>query len=237
MAISPKSIKVLWSVAAGRCAFPNCWERLSIHDAAESAPYTLGEMAHICGDQPGANRHDTLQTAAQRDDYLNLILLCPTHHALIDRKENEMVFKVATLHKMKTAHETRVMARLDKNESLSKTTLAQVILPLLEENRQSWAQYGPMSELARTQPFNEAVYSVWLTERLSVIVPNNRKIVAMLADHEHAFDHDEQKALAAFRLHVRSYEQWVHDTISYAAVKRFPIVFDDLIRRTTNVGS
>jgi len=51
-------------------------------------------MAHICGDKPGANRHDAGQTDAERDDYQNLILLCPTHHTLIDRKENESVYTV-----------------------------------------------------------------------------------------------------------------------------------------------
>src|SRR3954466_4701036 len=100
MAISQKSIKILWSAAGGRCAFPDCWERLCYHEARGAAPYTLGEMAHICGEKPDANRHDPDQKDAERDDYQNLILLCPTHHTLIDRKENEPVYIVAALHEM-----------------------------------------------------------------------------------------------------------------------------------------
>lgn len=236
MAISPKSVKILWSAAGGRCAYLDCWERLCFHEAAETAPYTLGEMAHICGDQPGANRHDPLQTDAQRNDYKNLILLCPNHHTLIDRTENDAKFSVAVLHEMKVIHEAKVSDRLDKGERLNKKTLALAILSLLEENKQSWAQYGPTSELARTQPYNEAVYAVWVTERVSVIVPNNRKIVVLLSNHEDAFGHKEQEAIAAFRLHARSYEQWINDLVSYQAVRRFPTVFDDLIRKTSNVG-
>lgn len=237
MAITPKSIKILWGASAGRCAFPGCWKRLCYHEAADVAPYTLGEMAHICGEKPGANRHDAGQTAVERDDYRNLILLCPTHHTLIDRKETESTYTVDALHKMKTEHEARVSARLDQGAMTNKNNIACAILPLLEENRQSWEQYGPLSELARSQPHNEAVHAVWVSERLSVIVPNNRKIAAELDAHRDLFDSGEQEAITTFLLHMRSYEQWVEDAIPYAAVKRFPIAFNHLIRGLADVGA
>ena len=230
MAITQKSIKILWSASGGRCAFPACWERLCYHEAEDAAPFTLGEMAHICGDKQGANRHDVGQTDAERDDYQNLILLCPTHHTLIDRKENEAAYTAEALHAMKCEHEARVLARLDEEPIKSKADVARAILPLLEENRQSWAQFGPLSDLAKTQPHNEAAYAVWVSERLSVIVPNNRKIAAELDAHRGLFDTEEQAPISAFLMHVRSYDQWVQDTIPYAAVCRFPAEIDDLIR-------
>ncbi len=237
MAITQKSIKILWGNSGGRCAFPGCWERLCSREAANAAPFTLGEMAHICGDKPGANRHDAGQTDAERDDYQNLILLCPTHHTLIDRKENESVYTVDALHEMKAEHEARVLSRLDQEAMTSKTDIARAILPLLEENRQSWEQYGPLSELARSQPHNDAVHAVWVSERLSVIVPNNRKIAAELDAHRGLFDTGEQEVITTFLLHMRSYEQWVEDAIPYAAVKRFPIPFEHLIRGLADVGA
>ena len=191
----------------------------------------LGEMAHICGKRPGANRYDAIQTDAERDDYQNLILLCPTHHRLIDREENEAVYTVENLHKMKTEHEARVLKRLDQGTMATKADIARAMLPILEENRQSWEQYGPLSDLARTQPHSEAAHAVWVSERLSVIVPNNRKMAAEFDDHMGLFNAGEQATISAFLLHVRSYEQWVQDTIPYAAVKRFPIEFDSLMRR------
>lgn len=237
MAITQKSIKILWTSAGGRCAFPGCWERLCYHEAGDIAPYTLGEMAHICGDKPGANRHDGNQTGEQRDDYQNLILLCPTHHTLVDRKENEAAYSVGELLTIKAAHEARVLERLDKNPMLTKEDIAQLILPLLEENRQSWAHYGPPSELARSQPHNEGAHAVWLSERLSVIVPNNRKIEVLLRDHRALFVAGQQGVISAFLIHKRSYEQWVDDAIPYAAVKRFPMEFDDLIRGLANASA
>lgn len=237
MAITQKSIKILWSASGGRCAFPGCWERLCYHEAEDAAPFTLGEMAHICGDKSGANRHDASQSDAERDDYENLILLCPTHHTLIDRKENEAEYTVDALHKMKAEHEARVHARLEIDPTTKKAEIARALLPLLEENRQSWAQYGPHSELALSQPHNEAAHAVWVSERLSVIVPNNRKLAAELEAHRGLFDTGELATITSFLMHVRSYEQWVQDAIPYAAVKRFPLDFDDLIRGLADGGT
>ncbi|MBC6445452.1 MAG: HNH endonuclease [Alphaproteobacteria bacterium GM202ARS2] len=237
MAITQKSIKILWSASGGRCAFPDCWERLCYHEAEGASPFTLGEMAHICGDKPGANRHNASQSDAERDDYQNLILLCPTHHTLIDRKENEATYTIAKLHEMKAAHEARVLERLEQDTMPTKEDIARSILPMLEENRQSWAHYGPLSELARTQPHNEAAHAVWVSERLSVIVPNNRKVVTELNAHKALFNADEQAAITAFLMHARSYEQWVHDSIPYVAVKRFPMEFDDLMKGLADAGA
>lgn len=237
MAITQKSIKILWSASGGRCAFPGCWERLCYHEAKEAAPLTLGEMAHICGDKPGANRHDVGQPDMQRDDYQNLVLLCPTHHTLIDRKENEAVYTVEALHAMKADHEARVLERLGQDAKKTKSDIALAILPLLEANRQSWAQYGPQSDLAIAEPYNEAAHAVWVSERLSVIVPNNRKMAAELRAHMFLFDAGEQAKITAFLMHARSYEQWVQDAIPYATVRRFPMEFDDLIRGLANGGT
>ena len=235
MAISRKSIKILWSAAGGRCAFPGCRDRLCYHEAGDASPYTLGEMAHICGERRGANRHNAQQSEAERDDYQNLILLCPTHHTLIDRKENETTYTVESLHTMKVQHEAWVLERLSPEQPTpTKEDVARSILPLLEENKQCWAQYGPVSEIARSEPHNEAVHAVWVSERLSVIVPNNRMIAAQLVAYRALFAADAQGLISAFLMHARSYEQWVADEIPYAAVRRFPTEFDDLIRRNAD---
>ena len=229
MAITQKSIKILWSASGGLCAFPECRERLTYSEAGDLAPYTLGEMAHICGDQAGANRHDAGQTQQQRDDYQNLILLCPTHHALIDRPENEQRFPSELLHQFKAAHETFVRERLAPAPPDDKLALAREIAPLLAENHQVWLTYGPLSDFARKNPHNDAAYAVWLSERLGTIVPNNRRIGEILRGGVKAFSADEQGIVATFQLHVRSYERWVSDEISYEGVVRFPQEFADVI--------
>lgn len=237
MAITQKSIKILWSASGGLCAFPECQQRLTFSEAGDFAPYTLGEMAHICGDQPGANRHNAAQTPQERDDYQNLILLCPTHHSLIDRAENEGRFPVEFLHQIKTDHEAFVRLRLHSAPATDKQAIAREISPLLASNYQVWLNYGPLSDLARKNPNSDAAYAVWLSERLGTIVPNNRRITDILGGNIQIFTPKEQRTIADFQLHTRGYERWVADEIAYEGVVRFPTTFADLIEETLHASA
>lgn len=229
MSITPKAIKLLWSNAAGRCSFTDCEERLTVEQASGSAPYTLGEMAHINGKNPGSNRHDPNQSNEERDQYENLILLCPTHHTLIDKPENEVTYTVEILLQMKTDHENEI-SRILEAESMSELeTVKNKISICLAENKQVWEQYGPLSDAARRNPHSDQLYAIWTTERLSTIVPNNRKIVNILSDYRNIFARDKQAIISKFLSHSESYERWVKDEIPYQAVMRFPIEFEELI--------
>lgn len=229
MSITSKSIKLLWSNAAGRCSFRGCTERLSVEEAEDLAPYTLGEMAHIKGNKLGSNRYDPEQPDVERDSYENLMLLCPTHHTLIDKVENEIEFSVDLLHEMKQEHEAFISNRLQVSELENVEPLKDKIAPYMAENYQVWEQYGPMSENARKNPNSDQVYALWTSERLSTIVPNNREIKALLVKYRALFSRKDQRVISKFIQHVESYEQWVHDKIPYNAVQRFPSEFEDLI--------
>ena len=231
--VSNKSTKILWAAAAGRCSFPDCWEKLCRADVGKTAPFTIGEMAHIRGEKPGSNRHDPSQPEVERDDYANLILLCPTHHCLIDRKENESIYTVKMLHEMKKEHEAKILERLDC-DTPCRLELAHKILIFLVENRESWAQYGPQSNIARKEPNNAEVYAVWCSETLSIIVPNNRNITEILEEHRQIFHANEQEAISSFLIHARSYERWVRDEIPYSAVVRFPPEFEAMINEVVH---
>lgn len=229
MSITSKSIKLLWSNAAGRCSFRGCTERLSVEEAEGLAPYTLGEMAHIKGNKLGSNRYDPEQPDVERDSYENLMLLCPTHHTLIDKVENEIEFSVDFLHEMKQEHEAFISNRLQVSELENVEQLKDKIAPYMAENNQVWEQYGPMSENARKNPNSDQVYALWTSERLSTIVPNNREIKVLLVKYRALFSRKDQRVISRFIQHVESYEQWVHDKIPYNAVQRFPSEFEDLI--------
>ena len=237
MAISEKSIKLLWSNAAGRCSFTDCNVRLTVEQAARSAPHTLGEMAHIKGKNMGSNRYDDAQTYKQRDSYENLILLCPNHHTLIDKTENEETFSVDVLLKMKSEHETGISRRLDTVQISDVEELKDQIAICLAENHQAWLQYGPLSENARKNPHSDEIYAIWLSERLSTIVPNNRVIVGLLNDYRKLLGRPAQGIVSQFLSHAKSYEKWVNDEIPYQAVLRFPTEFEKLIAGINNAGT
>jgi hypothetical protein len=84
--INPSQIKVLWAKSGYMCAV--CQTDI-IKSDQEGRIYPIGEMAHIEGEKPGAARYNPNITDEERAAYENLILLCPTHHAIIDKTEQE----------------------------------------------------------------------------------------------------------------------------------------------------
>ena len=228
--ISDKSIKLLWSNAAGRCSFPSCDKRLAVEQAADTAPYTLGEMAHIKGKRPGSNRYDSIQNDDERDLYQNLILLCPNHHTEIDKPENELKFSAQWLIEAKSSHGKWVILMLTAEKIVTVEQLKSHIARLLADNHQVWRKYGPNSILAQKNPNSDSLYQLWISERLATIVPNNRAITKLLADHRMLFVSNQQSTVSKFLSHAKSYEFWVNDDIPYQGVERFPIEFETLIR-------
>ncbi len=229
MSITEKSLKLLWANAAGLCSFAACDEKLTVRQAGSVAPHTLGEMAHIKGRGNGSNRYDENQTDEQRNSYENLILLCPNHHTLIDKPENEEIYSVEILLKMKFDHENKVNNKLQVEKLSDIDKVKYEISMYLAENKETWLQYGPVSETAKKNPHSDEIYAVWKSERLSTIVPNNRLIVKILKKYKSLFSKDAQKTVSMFLLHAFSYEKWVNDEIPYQAVMRFPVEFECLI--------
>lgn len=231
MAIKEKTIKILWSNAAGRCSFIGCNAKLTqVNEQLEH--YTIGEMAHIRGKNDGSNRYDCNQVEEQRDGYENLILLCPTHHTMIDKPENEEMYSVSVLEQMKVNHECNISNSLDLKEILTIEEFKTEVSILLAENHQSWLQYGPLSENARKCPHSDKMVQLWFDERLSTIVPNNRKISKLINQYRNLLNRAEQYYLSQFLLHASSYEKWVNDEIPYHSVLRFPMDFENLILRS-----
>lgn len=64
-----------------------------------------GEVCHIKGARLGSARYDDQQTDLERHAYANLILMCPTHHTVID--DDEETYTVDRLCKIKAAHEAQ----------------------------------------------------------------------------------------------------------------------------------
>jgi tetratricopeptide (TPR) repeat protein len=110
MSISLKTHKMLWSLAASRCAFPGCRREL-IMDASQTDDESLvGEACHIVAQSPTGPRADLSLPPEQRDHCDNLILLCKVHHKLIDDQPN--TYTVQRLLQMKAAHEKWVRLTL-----------------------------------------------------------------------------------------------------------------------------
>jgi hypothetical protein len=102
-------VKLLFARSGNRCAFPKCTSPIAQGDTL------IGEICHIKGAKPGSARNDISQTPGERHGYANLILLCPTHHTVID--DDYVTYTVERLHRMKANHESQVTPASDQQAS------------------------------------------------------------------------------------------------------------------------
>lgn len=105
-----KTVKKLFALSGGICAFPGCKMRLV--DPTSGA--LLGEMCHIRAVSLGGPRYEPTQADTERNEDANLVLLCPTHHSLID--QDPVNYTVERLLSIKIAHEAWVSDRLDQTK-------------------------------------------------------------------------------------------------------------------------
>jgi hypothetical protein len=104
VSISVESRKRLWGRSGGKCAI--CREALFV--VAAGYDTIVGQEAHIIARSPGGPRRDFMTALTKIDDYSNLVLLCPTDHAIVDAQPAQ--WTVERLLEVKTAHEQWVKA-------------------------------------------------------------------------------------------------------------------------------
>jgi hypothetical protein len=74
--------RALYSLARGRCYFPECPEL--VIKLVEGEPATNVHIAHIRGANRHSARYDEAMTDEERAHFNNLMLMCAPHHRLID---------------------------------------------------------------------------------------------------------------------------------------------------------
>jgi hypothetical protein len=95
-------LKILFGKSGNVCAFPDCRTHLIADVADASKP--LGQIAHIIAAEDIGPRGDPDITPEERNSASNYILLCPTHHSLIDKFPCQ--YNVSVLREMKRLHES-----------------------------------------------------------------------------------------------------------------------------------
>ncbi|MBD2519660.1 HNH endonuclease [Nostoc sp. FACHB-973] len=118
-------VKTLWGRSGNRCAF------CKIELTPIGSRSTLGEMAHIVAKSPKGPRGQSNLTSEERDEYSNLILLCPTHHTLIDSNPEE--WTVEKLKQKKVEHENWVSTQLENGRISINTIENSAFLKFREE--------------------------------------------------------------------------------------------------------
>lgn len=99
--------RMLYAKSGNVCAMYGCKNKLIYENSTN-----ISEICHINAVNDNGARYRTDLLDEYINSYDNLILLCPTHHSIIDKKENEGAYPVDFLKNMKAYHEQQVMDAL-----------------------------------------------------------------------------------------------------------------------------
>lgn len=110
--VTDKIRLILWTRAAGRCQYEGCNKPLlgDLISGAESL--NTAYVAHIVAREPEGPRGDPVRSPQLANDIENVMLMCDTHHRLIDREAVEEHPEIRLI-AMKKAHETRISSVTD----------------------------------------------------------------------------------------------------------------------------
>lgn len=226
MPISDKDIKKLWGLSAGICSYPGC--NTDCIPFIEDNPTIIGEMAHVIAKKPNGPRGIK---DGGNDSYDNLILLCPTHHTMID-KSNEGVYTEEMLIRWKSEHEKIVRDVYLSEKYNNKLEMGKAIKRKLIENYTIWKELGPESETAISNPLSN-LYSIWELRKLSTIVPNNRKVINIIKTNENLFELEDLIVCFEFIEHAEMFEMSCYSRIEN--LKRFPKKFEEVINKYAGI--
>ncbi|MBK8913243.1 MAG: HNH endonuclease [Phycisphaerales bacterium] len=182
-------------------------------------------MAHIIGRKYSSARHEP--DVGANDTYPNLILLCPTHHTLIDSAERD--YPPELLRSWKSDWEGSVAQ--GAAQVTTRDELMRAVALLLAENETAHSEWGPTSLRAATSPSSDDAAQTWQLRRLSVIIPNNRKIVTTLRNNRSFLTLDEWGLATRFIEHAESFESHCGSPRDAGCYLVFPCEFADMIKK------
>ena len=103
---------LLWSRSGGLCSFPNCPVMCVLEATDGDRSAIIGQIAHTEARSDSGPRANPSLSDQERNSYANLILLCPTHHRLVDARNS--TYTVDMLRGWKTDCETRFRENLTR---------------------------------------------------------------------------------------------------------------------------
>lgn len=225
MAISADVERLLLARSGGYCANPICRADL-FPDVAGGHVATVKELAHIIARSAAGPRGDDPLPETERDVYENIVLLCPTCHALVDKMKLSETYDAELLREWKREQERRVQEAVEVPRLDSRDQLIKRVRGLLRENRTWWERYGPESPAAE-HPLSEASHT-WLAGVRRVLIPNNWQIVRLVERNADYLSGPELEVVSRLKLHAEAFanRHLAGEIDPYAP--RFPEEIDDI---------
>ena len=213
----------LFSDSAGFCQKPDCQRALFV-DVGDSRLH-IAEMAHVFAASDKGPRTNSALSGQERSSYENLILLCPSCHAIVDKAPDWYPDTLMT--QWKREHVELIAEMFGAVRYASRRAAHEAIKPLLAANLSIFVEYGPDNQY-RYNPESELA-DVWQRKVLSQIIPNNRKIIAIVDRNRCHLKGQEDTTLEEFRQHVEDLESRHVGDREATVGRRFPAAMNAML--------
>ncbi|MGM5679808.1 Shedu anti-phage system protein SduA domain-containing protein [Citrobacter koseri] len=126
------SVKRQVAILSGyRCSFPGCDQNLLLQDSS-----FIGEIASIEAIHSHGPRHNPSKNADQLFQTENYLLLCPNHHAIIDRQPE--IYSTEWLRKAREEHLNKISEIVSASKCVAEVKLDEQVEISLEEAIGVW---------------------------------------------------------------------------------------------------
>lgn len=102
---SKTTLKILFGMSGNECAEPSCSQRVIATATDHSDEAVIAQIAHIYALSDDGPRGKPGLTEKERNHHSNLLLLCPTHHSVVDSQHE--TYPASQLKNWKQSHERK----------------------------------------------------------------------------------------------------------------------------------
>lgn len=213
----------LFAASAGYCQNPSCSNELFVDAAGVSIH--IAEMAHVFAATDGGPRTKHDLTKEERGAFENLVMLCANCHTMVDKAPD--AYPDQMILGWKREHANKLQGLFGAVKFGERSDARNVVEPLLTENYAIFNRYGPHIHAARNPESGAA--EKWKRKMLTRILPNDRRILAILDANLHLLGGDERVTLEQFRQHIDDLEAF-HIGGDREDASRFPNELPNILK-------
>jgi hypothetical protein len=162
----------LYLRSGNRCAYPGCAQPLMTSDGV-----LVGEIAHIEAAMPDGPRFREEMSNEDRRAFTNLLLVCGTHHTIIDG--DTATWTVERLKELKTAHEAVYTGAVDRLRS----TVGDVTEGVSWESALNLGRMLGLGSLGPDELAMSLATVNELAQRLASVPVGPRSVLALIVTH------------------------------------------------------
>lgn len=160
------TLKVLFALSGNRCAHPECNQTLVESATEDSEAVPIADICHIYASAENGPRGKSDLTQQELNSPDNLILLCPTHHRIVDRQHES--YPAETLKEWKRKHESEVRQKLSADmESVPVELFSHPYFPIELVDQKTAEDVERLRKCRMFVEFDEAGFAQSLGERVA----------------------------------------------------------------------